>query len=304
MSFATVLRGNSPSFRELLSGFRFIAWLQSGDGSVILPRGVNGSGVNASSTILSDEVTSMETPVISMPDPQGISSDAGMNESAPTSSAASEPKGVIVASPPETAVVVNAAPEADAMTEMQRGLFRLLQDVQLEPDGFNIAPALHRIFCDVGELEHLCTALVTPFIMGKSTQPIAAVIGLGGCGSVLASAVARCLSQSSHSQDSRAVAFLPMEIKSGEQPAFVDMALAGKMLRGKQVLIVTPIMTPANTQEIQDMIRVVEGDLNANATVHSVVTLLSLQCCELLNHASTKRSLVKVWNGLKLSFGT
>ncbi len=301
MSFATVWRGNLLSPRELFSGL--ISWFQSGDKVVIPPRGVNDRSVDTSLTLLPDEEANMEHAADLISGSEGVIPDAGMSESNSTLPLENAPKEE-VASPPEAVVAVNTTPEADAMTEMRQSLFQLLRDVQLGPDGFNIAPALHRILCDVNELGRLCAALVTSFV-GKSTQPITAVIGLGACGSVLAHTVARCLPPSTHSQGSQAVVFLPMERKSDGQLAFVDMTLTAKMLRGKQVLIVTPILTPTNVAEIQDMIAVVEGNLNANVTVHSVVTLLSLGCCEMtLKHTSGKNSLVKRWNGLEVKFGT
>ncbi|QQR79138.1 MAG: hypothetical protein IPJ68_02595 [Candidatus Moraniibacteriota bacterium] len=196
---------------------------------------------------------------------------------------------------------VDATPIVDNGVAMWPRLFELLRSMQLGPNGFNIESALHQICVDPAELQRFCEVLAAPLLL-KSTQPIAVVIGVGGCGSALAGAVARRLSPCTLHKNSSAVAFLPME-KNGKRSVFIAPDLAGKLLRGKQVLIVTPILTPANVAEIQGMIHAVESELNVNANVHSIVTLLELQNCGPLTHSVGKASSIKVWSGLTLNFG-
>ncbi len=202
---------------------------------------------------------------------------------------------------PVTLASVDVTPNVDDKVVMRRRLFELLKDMQLGPKGFSIESALHQICVDPAELQRFCEVLVAPLLL-KTTQPIAAVIGIGGCGSSLAAAVARRLPPCTLHKNTSAVAFLPME-KNGKHTAFIAPDQAGRLLRGKQVLIVTPILTPANVAEIQGMIHAVESELTVNANVHSIVTLLELQNCGPLTHSVGKASSIKVWSGLTLNFG-
>lgn len=178
----------------------------------------------------------------------------------------------------QLAVITDSAAE-----EIQARLFALLGDASLKSGGFDTDAVLHKLCLHPPHVDDLCRLLAAPFMDGG--KKIAAVIGLGGYGAVLAFGVARILPPFPFGEgEFRPVSFLSVDQGVSEKGAVWRLASpkdAATVLRNKRILIVAPVLTKETCTHIQACVRLIEeptGEgLGVNATVVGVSTLFQLQ---------------------------
>ncbi len=178
---------------------------------------------------------------------------------------------------------IAAIPDS-AAEEIQARLFALLGDASLKSGGFDTDAVLHKLCLHPPHVDDLCRLLAAPFMDGG--KKIAAVIGLGGYGAVLAFGVARILPPFPFGEgEFRPVSFLSVDQGVSEKGAVWRLASpkdAATVLRNKRILIVAPVLTKETCTHIQACVRLIEeptGEgLGVNATVVGVSTLFQLQC--------------------------
>ncbi|MGB4942685.1 MAG: hypothetical protein WBO92_01090, partial [Candidatus Moraniibacteriota bacterium] len=147
---------------------------------------------------------------------------------------------------------------------VRQRLFNLFSKIGYADGIFSVDGALHALFADPAEVRTLCQVLAEPYLSGE--KRIAAVIGFGSCGSVLAFGMAALLPPYPLREgETRPVSFLSLEkCQSGRGFRFIDPAAAASILRAKNVLLVTPVLTQEIYADIAAMVQYVVKELSAN----------------------------------------
>ncbi len=283
--FASATQWRRPSFRELFRSFMSLS------NQIINSQPVQSEPVDQSPKVIPIPESGGDSPVVV--DEGGAVDSPELSTVMDTmSSHSSPPVDLPVSLPgPVSELVTPVQPVVRSMVRQQ--LFNLFSKIGYADGIFSVDGALHALFADPAEVRTLCQVLAEPYLSGE--KRIAAVIGSGSSGSILAFGIAALLPPYPLREgEARPVTFLSLEkCQSGRGFRFINPTGAASILRAKNVLLVTPVLTQEVYADIVAMVQYIVNEFGANVSVSSISTLLQLDCPDTVVTTGSKKCTIQ-----------